>query len=66
MARKAADKLILISKSTFNLETTRNNFEILLHSLQDFKEDTEPLEMILSDLTKRIDELNGAGHKSEK
>lgn len=66
MARKAADKLILISKSTFNLETTRNNFEILLHSLQDFKEDTKPLEMIISDLNKRIDELNGAGHQSEK
>jgi hypothetical protein len=65
MARKAADKLILISKSTFNLETTRNNFEILLHSLQDFKEDTKPLEMIISDLNKRIDELNGAGSKSE-
>jgi hypothetical protein len=38
------------------------NAGFLLFSL---KEDTKPLEMIISDLNKRIDELNGAGHRIE-
>jgi hypothetical protein len=38
------------------------NAGFLIFSL---KEDTKPLEMIISDLNKRIDELNGAGHRIE-
>lgn len=60
LARNAADKLILNSRSTFNLKTTIDNLKIILNRLNEFGEDAKPLEVIISDMNKRWDELDGA------
>jgi hypothetical protein len=52
MARKAADKLILRGKSTWNFETTNNNLKILRDRLKDLEgeEAAKELNSIINDL----------------